>query len=39
MDLCTQLGFRVVKPQGYPQVEVVRERVEELVAGFEEQSF
>ena len=39
MDLCTQLAFRVVRPQGYPQVEVVRERVEDLVAQFESQSF
>ena len=35
MDICSQQGFRVVKPQGYPQVEVVRERIEELVEQFE----
>ena len=35
--LFTESG--VVRPQGYPQVEVVRERVEDLVAQFESQSF
>ena len=39
MDICSQMGFRVVRPQGYPQVEVVRGRVEELISQFEEHSF
>ncbi len=37
-DHCNQLDLRVVNPKGYPQVEVDPERIEELIAGFEEQS-